>query len=119
MSPLGAAALGYADVRFDGLHYASDRRGSTTVIAEVAPGRGRPDGETLDAAAGIAVLLPNPSYSAFASSWASTSAKVKVPVGWSPSPRRYRRLTATRMPSATTSRKAGSDIRARSPGLLR
>src|SRR5690606_24286592 len=46
-------------------------------------------------------------YSARASSWASTSANVNVPVGWSPSPSRYNRLTAMRMPSATTSRNAG------------
>lgn len=57
VSPLGAAAV---PAGFNGQYYGSDQRGSLTVIAEAAPGRGRPDGAEMDAAADIAVLFPPP-----------------------------------------------------------
>jgi hypothetical protein len=52
------------------------------------------------------------------SSWASSSAKVNVPVGRSFLPSRYSRLTAARMPSAIESRVCEETSMARSRGLV-
>ena len=52
------------------------------------------------------------------SSWASSSAKVNVPVGRSFLPSRYSRLTAARMPSAIASRVCVVTSIARSRGLV-
>ena len=52
------------------------------------------------------------------SSWASSSANVKVPVGRSFLPSRYSRLTAARMPSAIESRVWVDTSMARSRGLV-
>ncbi|NKQ53285.1 hypothetical protein HFP15_10360 [Amycolatopsis sp. K13G38] len=60
VSPLGAAALGLEGIRFTGRYYSSDRRGALAVISEAAPASGHPDGEEMDAATQIAVLLPPP-----------------------------------------------------------
>jgi hypothetical protein len=57
VSPLGAVAV---QAGFTGKYYGSDRRGALAVIAEAASGRGKPDGDEMDAAAEIAVLLPPP-----------------------------------------------------------
>lgn len=60
VTPRRAAALGVAGVEFTGLHYHSERRGATTVIAEAEPVTGQPDGAVLDAATEIAVAFPPP-----------------------------------------------------------
>ncbi|RZQ65404.1 hypothetical protein [Amycolatopsis suaedae] len=53
------AALGQVDAGpFTGEYYDSDRRGTTTVIAEAAPAGGRPDGDAMQVAAEVAVNLP-------------------------------------------------------------
>lgn len=54
------AALEHHATRFTGKHYASRRAGSLVVIAEAAPGTGRPDPGVLDGAAKVAVMFPPP-----------------------------------------------------------
>ncbi|MEC3974103.1 hypothetical protein [Amycolatopsis sp. H20-H5] len=60
VSPLGAAALGLAEIRFDGHHYDSRQDGSLVVIAEAAPAGGQPDNAALDDAADVADEFPPP-----------------------------------------------------------
>ncbi len=68
-------------------------------------------------AVGLSLGLTRPACSTD-SSWASSSAKVNVPVGRSFLPSRYSRLTAARMPSAIESRVARTPAVPRSRGLV-
>ncbi len=58
ITPLGTPLLDLADIRFTGLHYQSRPDGSTVVIAETESASGHVSGETLDAVADMASLLP-------------------------------------------------------------
>lgn len=58
ITPLGTSLLDLADIRFTGLHYQSRPDGSTVVIAETEAASGHVSGETLDAVADMASLLP-------------------------------------------------------------
>ncbi len=60
VEPLAAGALGLTGVEFTGRYYGSRRDGSLVVIAEAAPGGGRPDPATMDDAAEVAAEFPPP-----------------------------------------------------------
>lgn len=60
VEPLAAGALGLAGVEFTGQYYGSRRDGSLVVIAEAAPGGGRPAPAAMDDAAEVAAEFPPP-----------------------------------------------------------
>jgi hypothetical protein len=60
ISPLAAAVLSVAEIRFDGHHYDSRQDGSLVVIAEAAPLTGHPGNQVLDDAADVADEFPAP-----------------------------------------------------------
>lgn len=60
ITPILDGALEHRAIRFTGKHYASRRTGSLVVIAESAPGTGRPDPGVLDGVAEVAVVFPPP-----------------------------------------------------------
>ena len=60
VEPLGGALLGFAGVDFTGKYYDSRRDGSLVVIAEAAPGGGRPSGSMMSDLADVAAELPKP-----------------------------------------------------------